>query len=163
MLLGLARQRAHPRIVKETPRPGQTGGVRIVTLGPGDHELLARALAAFRGPDDLPDARFLDDASAFAVVALDDGEAVLGWAWGHELGRPDGLRRFVLEELETEEAARREGVGRLLLDAVVAHARERGLTAMWLYTHAGTDTAARLYPAAGGEPGPKQGFWWVFE
>jgi GNAT superfamily N-acetyltransferase len=162
VLLGVARQRAHPRIVNEVAQPGQTGGVRIVTLGPGDDDLLARALGAFRGPDDRPDPAFLADPSALAVVALED-ETVTGWAWGHELGRPDGLRRFILEELETEEAARRDGVGRLLLDAVVAHARERGLTAMWLYTHAGTDAAARLYPGAGGEPGPKQGFWWVFE
>jgi ribosomal protein S18 acetylase RimI-like enzyme len=137
--------------------------VRIVTLGPGDADVLARALGAFRGPDDRADPAFLADPSAFAVAAVDDADAVIGWAWGHELGRPDGLRRFVLEELEAQDEARREGAGRLLLDAVVAHARERGLTAMWLYTHAGTDAAARLYPGAGGEPGPKQGFWWVFE
>ena len=137
--------------------------MRTVRLGSGDTDVLARALGAFRGPDDRADPAFLNDPGAFAVVALDDEDAVVGWAWGHELGRPDGLRRFVLEELETGDAARREGVGRLLLDAVVAHARERGLTAMWLYTHAGTDAAARLYPGAGGEPGPKQGFWWVFE
>jgi GNAT superfamily N-acetyltransferase len=117
-------------------------------------------LAAFRGSDDRPDPAFLDDAVAF--VAL-EGERVAGWAWGHETGRPDGGSTLLLQELELHEAHRRDGVGKLLVDAFVAHAHDLGLNAMWLFTHAGSDVERRIDERAGGAPGPRTGFWWVFE
>jgi ribosomal protein S18 acetylase RimI-like enzyme len=136
--------------------------VEIRRLGPDDTETLARVLVTFRGPDDRPDPAFLVDGAGVALVAA-DGDEVLGWAWGHELHRPNGTRTLVLQEIEVVEAQRSQGLGRRLLDAFVTHAHERGLTRMWLFTDAGNEAANRLYRGAGGIPGPRAGYWWVFE
>lgn len=140
----------------------QADGVEIVRLAPGQEALLQRALTRFRGLDERADDRFLDDRANAAFVALLDGEPI-GWAWGHEVLRPNGLTTFVLHEIEVDEGRRRDGVGRALLDAAAADARARGHVRMWLFHHAGSDVARRIHPGAGGEPGPRAGHWWVFE
>jgi ribosomal protein S18 acetylase RimI-like enzyme len=136
--------------------------VEIRRLGPDDTATLARALLTFRGPDDRPDPGFLADVDGVVFVAS-EGDDVLGWAWGHELHRPNGMRTLLLYEIEVVEAQRPHGLGRRLLDTFVAHARGRGLARMWLFTDAGNEAANRLYAGAGGIPGPKVGYWWVFE
>jgi GNAT superfamily N-acetyltransferase len=134
----------------------------VVRLVPGQEALLQKVLTTFRGLDERLDPGFLDDPANLALVAL-DGDEVIGWCWAHEARRPNGLATFVLYETEVREERRREGIGRLLLDAAAAHARDRGLMRMWLFQHAGSEPARRLYPGAGGEPGPRAGYWWVFE
>jgi GNAT superfamily N-acetyltransferase len=135
----------------------------IRRLGPLDDALLGLALRTFQGPDVPVDERFLTDPSNLAFVGVDGDGSVTGWAWGHELVRPTGMRTMLLYLLETTDGARRDGLGRALLEAFVAEARERGHTKMWLFTDAGSEAAGRLYPGAGGAPGPRMGYWWVFE
>jgi ribosomal protein S18 acetylase RimI-like enzyme len=71
---------------------------------------------------------------------------------------------LVLYEIAVEEAYRREGVGRELLDGFVGFARSKGHRKMWLFTEAGNAAAQRLYEGAGGERDDTSvGYWWVFE
>lgn len=137
-------------------------GMDIRRLSSDDIGLLERAYVAFRGLDDTPDPAFLIDPANVAFVAL-EGEDVIGWSWGHELHRPNGDRTLLLYEVDVLEEHRRQGVGRALLDAFVRHARDLGHAKMWLFTDAGNDAAQRLYEGAGGIPGPKVGYWWIFE
>jgi ribosomal protein S18 acetylase RimI-like enzyme len=127
-----------------------------------DHALLSAALVAV-GRDAPAADMFLDDPHAHAFVALDDG-APVGVAYGYEMVRPEGFWMLLLYEIGVVEEARRQGVGRQLLDAFVAMARSKGHRKMWLFTDAGNDAARRLYAGAGGERNEGSvGFWWVFE
>lgn len=133
-------------------------------LGPGDEALLDEALTVFKGrPSAAPDL-FLADGRSHAFVAL-QGDRVLGWAYGHELLRPEGRWMMLLYDLEVAEDARQRGIGRALLEKFVEFARSKGHMKMWLFTDAGNEAARRLYEGAGGERSPwdDQGYWWVFE
>jgi GNAT superfamily N-acetyltransferase len=136
--------------------------MRIVRLTPADDAMLVSMLRTFRGPDDVLDPAFLADPTSVAFAAV-DGDDVLGWAWGHRSSRPEGGQTLLLQELEQTEAARATGAGRALVDAFVGEARSLGLNGMWLFTHAGVEAARRIDPRAGDPPGPRSGFWWVFE
>lgn len=68
---------------------------------------------------------FLGDSGTFCFAAFDDDEPV-GWAWGDRLRHPDGMVTAYLRGLEVADDARREGVGTLLLDACLHHARSQG-------------------------------------
>jgi GNAT superfamily N-acetyltransferase len=135
--------------------------VEIRELGPGDEELLDRAVRAFRDVDAAAPDLFLEDPRSHAFVALDGGD-VIGWCFGYELFRPEGRWMMLLYQIDVIEARRREGTGRQLLDAFVALARSKGHQKMWLLTDAGNDAARRLYEGAGGAPTEKLGYWWVF-
>lgn len=135
--------------------------MEIRELGPGDEELLHRAVRAFRDVDAAAPDLFLEDPRSHAFVAVDGGE-VIGWCFGYELFRPEGRWMMLLYQIDVIEARRREGAGRQLLDAFVAVARSKGHQKMWLLTDAGNDAARRLYEGAGGRPTEKLGYWWVF-
>ncbi len=68
---------------------------------------------------------FVAERSHFAFVALRADE-ILGWAWGHRVRRPGADPVAVVDRLEVVPAARRQGTGTLLLEAVLADARRRG-------------------------------------
>jgi GNAT superfamily N-acetyltransferase len=135
--------------------------VDIRELGPGDEELLHRALRTFKDVDASAPDLFLDDPRNHAFVAL-DADDVIGWCFGHELLRPEGRWMMVLSGIDVPQERRREGVGRALLDRFVALARSKGHVKMWLLTDAGNDVARRLYEGAGGQATEKIGYWWVF-
>ena len=135
--------------------------MEIRELGPGDEELLHRAVRAFRDVDAAAPDLFLEDPRSHAFVAL-DGDEVVGWCFGYELFRPEGRWMMVLYQIDVVEARRPEGTGRQLLDAFVAVARSKGHHEMWLLTDAGNDAARRLYPGAGRAPVERLGYWWVF-
>lgn len=134
--------------------------VDIRELGPGDEELLHRALRAFNDVDAAAPDLFLNDPRTHAFVAI-DGEDVIGWCFGYELFRPEGRWMMVLAGIDVQQERRRERVGRTLLDRFVALARSKGHAKMWLLTDAGSAVAGRLYEGAGAS-GEKLGYWWVF-
>jgi ribosomal protein S18 acetylase RimI-like enzyme len=136
--------------------------VEIRKVEVDDLELLSAALAA-AGRDAPAADLFLRQDHAHAFVALDDGRAI-GIAYGYEMIRPEGFWMLILYEIAVEEAYRREGVGRELLDGFVGFARSKGHRKMWLFTEAGNAAAQRLYEGAGGERDDTSvGYWWVFE
>jgi GNAT superfamily N-acetyltransferase len=134
--------------------------VEIHALGPGDEELLHRALRTFKDVDAAAPDLFLEDPRTHAFVAL-DADQVVGWCFGYELFRPEGRWMMVLDGIDVLQARRREGVGRALLDRFVELARSKGHAKMWLLMDAGNDVARRLYEGAGA-PTEKLGYWWVF-
>jgi GNAT superfamily N-acetyltransferase len=135
--------------------------VEIRRLGTGDEELLHRVIRTFKDVDAAAPDLFLEDPRTHAFVAL-DGDDVVGWCFGYELFRPEGRWMMLLYQIDVIEERRRERVGRELLDTFVALARSKGHQKMWLLTDAGSEAARRLYEGAGGEPGEKLGYWWVF-
>jgi GNAT superfamily N-acetyltransferase len=80
-----------------------------------------------------------------AIWTVSDGDRLLASVavWQHADGRAQ-LRWFVVHP-----ASRGAGIGRALLDAAVAFARDRGVRELFLWTVAGLDAAAHLYHRAG--------------
>jgi GNAT superfamily N-acetyltransferase len=137
--------------------------MEIRKLAPDDERLLAAAVRLLRDVDPPAPEMFLHEPKAHAFVAI-EGDRVVGCAYGHEVFRPEGRWTLILYEIGTDEAARRAGVGRDLLDAFVAFARSKGHRRMRLFTEQNPEAARRLYPDAGGEPGDHDvGYWWVFD
>jgi GNAT superfamily N-acetyltransferase len=80
---------------------------------------------------------------------LDDG--LVGTVQLHPSLMPNGRFRAEVAKLLVLRSARRQGVGRALMEAVEALARERGRTTLVLDTQTGSD-AERLYRALGWTP-----------
>lgn len=91
----------------------------------------------------------LEDPGAATFAVLDDDGAALTTAtvipepcpW-----RPDDVPSWRLRGMATAEAARGRGVGRLALDAAVAHARAAGAVLVWCNAR---DVALSFYERAG--------------
>ena len=106
-----------------------------------------------KGPTALPEeitratwSRFFDDNEpVHGLVAL-DGDKMLGLA--HYLFHRSTTQLNLLcylQDLFTVEEARGKGVGRALIEAVYAQAREAGSKRMYWQTHETNATARRLY------------------
>jgi len=72
-----------------------------------------------------------------------EGYAVITWGYSIESGGRDGL----LDEMYMREPG--SGTGTVLLDGVIARARERGLTSMFLETEMMNTAARRFYSRHG--------------
>lgn len=126
---------------------------------PGDH---ARWLPLWQGynrfygrhgASALPDAitaatwaRFFDPAEPVHALVAEAGGRLLGLA--HYLyHRSTTLLAPIcyLQDLYTDEAARGRGVGRALIEAVYAQARQAGSTRVYWQTQQGNASARRLY------------------
>lgn len=88
------------------------------------------------------------------MALADDTPA--GFVYGHELVHPDGERTMLLYALDVDEAFRRQGHGRALVEAFVAHARDRGCTEVWVLTDDANAPALATYAAAGGRRDPEE-------
>ena len=129
--------------------------VEIRLLGAADEAVLARV-----GPevfDHAVDAgltrAFLDDPRHHMVVALDAG-AVVGMCSAVDYVHPDKAPQLWINEIGVASTHRRRGVGRLLLDAMLAHGRRLGCTEAWLGTEPDNVPARALYESAGAQPEP---------
>jgi ribosomal protein S18 acetylase RimI-like enzyme len=133
-------------------------------LGTGDEAIAEEAVARFDGPpeefDEAPAlavdaAAFLRQPEAHLYVSFADGTGtVAGWVYGHELVHPDGERTMLLYALDVDEAHRRSGHGRALVEAFVDGARAAGCTEVWVLTDADNDAALSTYAAAAGRREP---------
>ena len=79
---------------------------------------------------------FLTDGNSFAYAAYLDNE-VAGGFWGVRIRHPNGSVSVEVIDLHVLPAARRQGIGSLLIESAVAHARRAGATD--LVMRAGSD------------------------
>lgn len=84
------------------------------------------------------------------LLAAYDGERVVGMVTGVETTHPDKGTEMFLYELAVAEAHRRRGIGRLLVEALGALARERGCYGMWVGVDPDNAAALATYASAGG-------------
>ena len=91
-------------------------------------------------------ARFLDDNEPVHALVAESGGELLGLAHYlfHRSTTAIGLNCY-LQDLFTVEAARGRGVGRALIEAVYAQARQAGSPRVYWQTHQSNATAMRLY------------------
>jgi ribosomal protein S18 acetylase RimI-like enzyme len=125
--------------------------VDIRHLRAGDENGVHDAASLF---DDAPDAdatrRFLSEPTHHLLVAYDPAGRPVGFVSGVELTHPDKGTEMFLYELGVDESARRQGVGRSLVEALAALASKRGCYDMFVLTGADNVAARRTYEAAGG-------------
>jgi len=82
-------------------------------------------------------------------VAYDGAGRPLGFVTGVELTHPDKGTEMFLYELGVDAGARRRGIGRSLVEALAALARERGCYDMWTATETDNVAARATYVRAG--------------
>jgi aminoglycoside 6'-N-acetyltransferase I len=98
-------------------------------------------------------AHFLADPRHHIVVALDAGE-VVGMTSAVDYVHPDKAPQLWINEVGVAPTHRRRGVGRRLLEAMLAHGRALGCTEAWLGTEEDNVAARGLYEGAGARPQP---------
>ncbi len=151
-------------------RAGRPAAIEVRPVRPTEHERLGRLIvAAYRalpGAVDEPDyERELADvaaraASATVLVAVDAAETVLGGVtyvdgpgnpWAERLSAGDAGMRM----LAVDPSAQGRGIGRLLVEAVVARARAAGRRRLVLHTTPWMVSAHRLYERLGFRRAPE--------
>lgn len=130
-------------------------GVEIRLLGPEDSFVLERvADDVFDGPVLSRWSReFFRDARHHLVVAIDEG-AVIGMVSAVHYVHPDKAPQLWINEIGVAPSHRRRGIGRQLMDEILAHGRKLGCTEAWLGTEEANEPAQRLYSSVGGKPEP---------
>ncbi|HEY6781294.1 MAG TPA: GNAT family N-acetyltransferase [Thermoleophilaceae bacterium] len=126
--------------------------VDIRPLGLGDEQAVHAAGSLFdKAPD--PDAtrRFLAEPTHHLLFAFDADGRALGYVSGIETTHPDKGTEMFLYELAVDEPVRRRGVGRALVDALVALARDRRCYGMWVLADDDNEAALATYRSAGGK------------
>ena len=68
----------------------------------------------------------------------------------------DGAEGFEVAKMAVAESERGRGIGRQILDHVIAFARERGIRRLYLETNTKLENAVRLYEAVGFRPVPAE-------
>lgn len=131
----------------------------IRRLGPDDEATVGRLFLRFKGHRPADATEFLRDPTMLLLVAEEDGE-VAGWLYAYSLTRPDGRRAMFLYELEVGVDSRRRGLGRGLLEALLAEANHRGHLKMWVLTDLDNEAAKALYQSAGGEGTQQMVYRW---
>jgi ribosomal protein S18 acetylase RimI-like enzyme len=126
--------------------------MEIEVLGPGD---VARVLAAADLFDEEPTeawtTAFLAREGHHLVMAFEGGRAV-GFVTGVETIHPDKGIELFLYELGVDEAFRRRGIARALLDRIEAIAVDEGCRGMWVATEPDNVAALATYRSANYEP-----------
>jgi ribosomal protein S18 acetylase RimI-like enzyme len=99
----------------------------------------------------------LDQAQAFVanpdnlLLLATTPDLICGIVIAHRLQRLDALRAEVLlYSIDVHETMQRRGIGRALVDATTAWAREIGADNTWVLTERSNHAAMALYRAAGG-------------
>jgi len=128
--------------------------LEIRRLGGGDDAAVLALGPLFDAvPQPAATRRFLSEPNHHLLVAYDDDGAV-GFVSGVETTHPDKGTEMFLYELSVVEARRRRGIGRALVEALAALARERGCYGMWVGTEPGNEAARRTYASAGARETP---------
>jgi aminoglycoside 6'-N-acetyltransferase I len=125
--------------------------LEIRVLGRGEAAVLDRvAEEVFDNPiDPRWTAEFFADPRHHLAVAIDAG-TVVGMASGVHYVHPDKPPELWINEVGVTESHRFQGVGRRLLEALLAHARKLGCHEAWVLTEVENMAARRLYARAGG-------------
>ncbi|MFE4857957.1 GNAT family N-acetyltransferase [Streptomyces sp. NPDC056670] len=105
-------------------------------------------------------ARFLAAPGHLMLIAYAAG-APVGFVSGIEMLHPDKGGEMCLYELAVAGEHRRRGVGRALVDALAAVARDRGCYDMWVGVDTDNDPALATYRSAGArDDGPFSMLTW---
>jgi len=123
--------------------------MKIKQLAAGDEALLEQAVRSSRGAVGADHTAFLSDPATLALAAVEDGQ-VLGSAWGLRQRHIAGYTQVQLYELHVIEHARRRGLGRALVQELLAIVRAEGHAKMWLFTDEDNMPARQLYMTLGG-------------
>jgi aminoglycoside 3-N-acetyltransferase I len=124
----------------------------IRRLGPGDEQAVLAAGRLFdEPPDPAATRRFLGEPNHHLLIAYDAASIPLGFVSGVEMTHPDKGTELMLYELGVDEPARRQGVGRALVDALAQLGRERGCYGMWTGTESVNEAALATYRSAGAQ------------
>jgi len=138
--------------------------VRTWLAGPHEAEDVARLMIAFRDHfgEDWPSdnamlagvEKLLDDRMTdFLLGAVDDdGQPAAVAQLRYRYGIWRAGTECLLEDLFVAQDARGSGLGRVMLDAVLARARERGARLLELDTHEDNAVALALYASVGLTP-----------
>ena len=94
-------------------------------------------------------ARYLAEPNHHLIVALHDGQ-IIGQVAAVLHRHPD-LRptELYIDEVAVAERFQRQGIARLMLDAMLAHGRALGCEEAWVGTEPDNEPAAGLYAASG--------------
>ena len=124
----------------------------IHLLGPDDVAILSNvAPDVFDNPIDADwTAEFLTDPRHHMVVAMLDGQ-VVGMASAVHYLHPDKEPELWINEVSVAPAYQRRGIGKQLMQALLAHGRTLGCREAWLGTELDNTAARRLYAAVGGK------------
>jgi ribosomal protein S18 acetylase RimI-like enzyme len=124
--------------------------MNIRVLGEGDDSAVTDASHLFdRSADPVATRRFLAEPGHHLLVAYDNAERPVGFVTGIETTHPDKGTEMFLYELGVDEPARRQGIGRALVEALAALARERGCYGMYVLTDDDNVAAMATYRSAG--------------
>jgi ribosomal protein S18 acetylase RimI-like enzyme len=125
--------------------------IDIRVLSPNDEAVLTRVAPGVFDHDVDPalSREFLRDPRHHLAVALEDG-TVVGFASGVHYVHPDKPAELWINEVGVAPTHQRRGLGRQLLGALFARARELGCREAWVLTSPANGAAVRLYESAGG-------------
>ncbi|MEV6910458.1 GNAT family N-acetyltransferase [Amycolatopsis sp. NPDC051071] len=107
--------------------------------------------------------KFLAGEENHLLIAYEDGYPA-GMITGTEVTHPDKGTEMFLNELDVHPDYQRRGIGRDLVDALAALARERGCRGMWVGVEPDNTAALATYASAGaGTDGKFVMRSWTFE
>lgn len=92
---------------------------------------------------------FGDPRHHLAVAVLDD--VVIGMASALHYVHPDKAPALWVNEVGVSAAQQRRGIGRRLIQVLIAHARELGCSEAWVGTELDNAAARGLYASVGGQ------------
>ena len=123
--------------------------VTIRVVQPGQGEAIVAAGHLFDSPPELALAeRFLVTPGHHLLIAYDD-ESPAGFVSGVELTHPDKGTEMFVYELAVDEAFRRRGIGKALVDELLGIARAHGCYDQWVLTDHDNDAALATYRSTG--------------
>lgn len=139
-----------------------TTALQIAPIDPAEFERLLPLIAAYQrfyeveGIDEERNRsffrRFLAPSEDGLLLGARDGEEILAYAclyW--HFSSTQAVEAVLMNDLFVSEAARGRGVGRALIEASAAVARERGASKLQWSTAPDNATAQRLYDSTGAE------------
>lgn len=85
-----------------------------------------------------------------AMIVAQDGEAIVGMATLYVIVKV-GKHVGYVEDVVVDSRYRGQGLGKKIMEAIIAEARNRKLTYLFLTSHAARDTANNLYQKLGFE------------
>ena len=95
---------------------------------------------------------FLNDSRHHLAVAIQDGQ-VVGFASAVHYVHPDKPPELFINEVGVASDYQRQGLGRQLMDTLLARGRELGCAGAWVLTERENTAARGLYRASGGMEG----------
>ncbi len=125
--------------------------MEIRRLGPTDGHVLENVAGDVfdNAVDPALAAEFLSDPRHHIIVAIDEGQ-VVGMVTSFHYVHPDKQPQMFINELGVDEAWRRRGIARRLMEAMLAHGATLGCTEAWVGTEEENVPARNLYESISG-------------